>query len=111
MVIDPIVKPKRAHARRAGVGRLPLAPPPPKRQGAWVMRSTHELPHWVNPLTPLGVKGAWVNSERQVFRWLQHVVTATLHRALFQILHIDCYLKVGLLFVLILNTTNLTEYC
>ena len=95
-----------------GWGTLAPCPAAPTwRQGAWVMRTTHELPHWVNPLTPLGVKGSWVNSERQVFRWLQHVVAATLNRALFQILHIDCHLKVGLLFVLILNTTNLTEYC
>ena len=91
-----------------------LAPCPAallQRQGAWVMRHPHELPHWVNPLTPLGVKGAWVNSERKVFRWLQHVVTAALDGRLFQVVHVNGNHEVGLLFVLILNTTNLTEYC
>ena len=91
-----------------------LAPCPAallQRQGAWVMRNPHELPHWVNPLTPLGVKEAWVNSERQVFRWLQHIVATALDGRLFQVVHIDGNREVGLLFVLILNTANLTEHC
>jgi hypothetical protein len=49
-----------ACARRAGGGRLPLAPPPHKRHGAWCMRTPHELNLWFNPPTPLGVEGALV---------------------------------------------------
>ena len=52
-------------ARRAGVERLPLAPPPSKRQGAWCMRTTHELNRWFNPPTPLGVEWGWFNSHQK----------------------------------------------
>ena len=94
-----------------GWGTLAPCPcPAPSGQGAWVMRTTHELPQWVNPPTPLGVEGDWVNSEWQVFRWLQHVISTTLDCALFKVAHVDCCHEVGLLLVLVLLTTNVTEY-
>ena len=40
-----------------------LAPCPAallQRQGAWCMRTPHELNLWFNPPTPLGVEGALV---------------------------------------------------
>ena len=98
------------HASRGWGTLAPCPAAPTWRQGAWVMRTTHELTHWGNPLTPLGVKGNWVNSEWQVFRWLQHVISTTLDCTLFKVAHVDCCHQVCLLLVLVLLTSNVTEY-
>ena len=81
-----------------------------QRQGAWCMRTTHELNLWFNPPTPLGVEEAGFNSERKVFRRLEHVISATLDCTLFKVSQVDCRHQVCLLFSVFLLTTNVTKY-